>query len=533
MKNWKLICIGLLGVCAFRAEAQYFQDALRFSQTDWQTGATARMQGLGGGHVSLGGDVSMSAVNPAGLGFYNRSSAVFSLGLGFQNSDDTFAGLTTPNFQNTFGVKNAAVVMNFNKGRFTEEKFKGGSLAISLTRVNDFNRTYRYEGATGTSITDYFLDVALGSGTLNPNALPDPAFAAYNQFLIDLYDSNNPSFPGYDEVVDGDDIIISPNSDANNLDTYTSPFGASVSEPYQQENIIEQGGQNQFNISWGGNYDDRFYFGAGVGVQTLYFRREREYLENDFRLPGNVPDPWLNSIRWTDELIARGAGVNTTFGIIARPVDFITLGVSYQSPTFLTINEESDFSLGANWNNYVYYDSLGTQEYYNLSEISAYRPENITRTKYNLKTPSRLNVGGTLFLGKAGFLTADVEFVDYANAQLRSNDFSPFEDNQVIVNAFQSVMNYRLGAEFRMDNIQFRGGYAYYPDPLDNDNDRTFITFGVGYKTADYFVDLAVVNLQTTQAYSPYGFQNLPFESPVVNSEISNTLITVTTGFNF
>ncbi len=533
MRNIKLILISLLGLGAFKANAQfgYYEDALRYSQTNSLIGSTARMQGFAGAQTSLGGDLSLINSNPAGLGFYNRSSAAISLSMDFQNSDDSFAGLVTPNFNNQFGIRNAGVVMNYNKGRFTEEKFKGGSLGISFAKVNDFNREYRYEGESGTSIVDFFLDEAYLTSPNGAGNFPSGSYAeaAYNQFLIDFDDTSNPN--DYTEYEDNGDQIISPISDANSINGYTSPFGAGFSTPYQQHSIIETGGQHQVNISWGGNYDDRFYFGGGVGFQTLYFKRNRNLLESEFLLPDGSPDPWINSIDFRDEIVARGGGVNMSLGAIVRPIDILTVGISYQSPTFLTINEESDFSLAANWNNYIYYDSLNTQQFYNLDEIDTYLPEFIVETKYRIKTPSRLNAGATVFLGKSGFISGDLEFVDYANAELQSNDFSPLGDNQEILN-YKSVVNYRMGGEYRMDNLRFRAGVGLNQDATGLGNDRTHTTFGIGYISSDFFLDLAIVNTKAKLVKSIYPIDPNSIY-PQSTSQIKNTTVTISAGFNF
>jgi hypothetical protein len=509
MRKWKLIVFSLIGVCSYEAQAQfgYYQDALRYSQTNWVVGSSARMQGLAGAQVSLGGDVSHTTSNPAGLGFYNRSSSAFTIGLGFQDSNDEFNGLVTPNFMNTFGINNASVVMNFNKGRFSEEKFKGGSLGISVAKVNDFNREYRYEGESGTSLLDPII------ADLNNGSAGSLGDAFYNQFLVDEASAFNESGG-----------VITPTSAPGNWD---SPI---LTTPYQQEAISQRGAQHQINVSWGGNYDDMLYFGGGLGIQTIYYNRMRTYTENEFIDGGGVLDPYLNSFELKDQIITRGGGINTSFGMIFRPSNMFTLGVSYQSPTFLTLNEESDFRLRSDWENYDYVDVNNGSEVYNLRDDVDPYISAITESKYKIKTPSRLNLGGTVFLGKKGFFTADIEMVDYANAELQSNDFSPLGDNQVILNSYQSVVNYRLGAEFRMENIRFRGGYAFYPDPVGLDNDRDYVTFGIGYKTADYFVDLAVVNSQFQQLYSPYQFGNADLN---VRSDVRTTQISITTGFNF
>lgn len=517
MRNLKLIVLSLLVVCTYQTRAQfgYYQDALRFSETNWVIGSSARMQGLAGTQVSLGGDVSSSTSNPAGLGFFNRSSAAFTLGMGFQNSDDRFAGLTTPNFHNTFGINNASVVMNFNKGRFTDEKFKGGSLAFTVAKINDFNREFRYEGESGSSLLDPVLANLNGGGG---GALED---AFFNQFLVDqfYYSDSDPSDMNYFPESGG---VITPNQ-VGDFTAWGTPI---LTVPYQQEVVSQRGSQQQINVSWGGNYDDKLYFGGGLGIQTIYFNRMRSYTESEFLDGAGNLDPYLNSIQLSDQIVTRGSGVNTTFGLIFRPVDMFTLGLSYQSPTFLSLREESEFTLRTDWQNYGYTYDGGV---YDLQDVEPYRSD-ITETTYKIKTPARLNLGGTVFLGKSGFVSADIEMVDYSNAELQSRDFSPLGDNQVIMDFYKSVLNYRVGSEYRIDNIRVRGGYAFFPDPIDMGNDRDYVTFGVGYKTADYYIDLAVVNARYQQQYQPYAVEGFDM---TVDSDVRTTQIGITAGFNF
>ncbi|MEQ9230490.1 MAG: hypothetical protein RIF46_07380, partial [Cyclobacteriaceae bacterium] len=90
---------------------------------------------------------------------------------------------------------------------------------------------------------------------------------------------------------------------------------------------------------------------------------------------------------------------------------------------------------------------------------------------------------------------------------------------------------------YRWENIRFRGGYSFNPDPTGGKNNRKFTTFGIGYKTSDFFMDLAVVNAKVKTNYAPYDFSmvaiNEGWENPTVNSRIKNTTIAITAGFNF
>ena len=69
---------GMLCLLASSSFAQsYVESALLFSRT--VPGGSARIQGMGGSQIALGGDFSSNLSNPAGLGMYNRSEVTFTL----------------------------------------------------------------------------------------------------------------------------------------------------------------------------------------------------------------------------------------------------------------------------------------------------------------------------------------------------------------------------------------------------------------------------------------------------------------------
>jgi len=268
-----------------------------------------------------------------------------------------------------------------------------------------------------------------------------------------------------------------------------------------------------------------------MGLQFLNYRQRRVYDEFEFAVfdnEGNFvgEDERLNAFTLVDDIDIRGSGVNFNVGVIARPVSFATIGVSYTSPSFLSFDEESFIDLDADWK--VGANSPGGED---ISNIDPYQSA-LFVSEYNLRTPSRLGLGTSLFVGKNGFLTGDVEFVDYRNATINSNDFSSSADNAVVENIYESVMNIKVGGEYRIDNFTMRAGYAIYPSPYQSSdlNEQTNITFGVGYRTLDYFLDFGVVNSERTIAYIPY---EIGINQPTTSSDIKNTTVTVTFGLNF
>ncbi len=337
MKKLKLIVLSLIAVCPVFLNAQdgpfgYYNDALLFSRTTF--GGTARIQAMGGTQVSLGGDLSSATSNPAGLGFYNRSVFSFTPALNFHNSDSQYFGSDNASFRTNFNFGHLGMVLNYSKPSTSANGFKGGSFAITLSRTNSFNNDVEYVGFNNNnSIVDSFL---ANAGLTNPGDLGGLEAIAYDHFLIDLAD-----FDSDDDYTFDNDVIVPVDGDGS-YEGYGSPFGRFAgSLPRQTESIETRGGQNQLNFAWGGNFSDRLYFGGGLGLATINFRRERTYVEDAFVLDNGNADGLLNSLTISDELNVTGTGINATVGLIGRPLDFVTVGVSYVSPTFYTMEEES------------------------------------------------------------------------------------------------------------------------------------------------------------------------------------------------
>ena len=430
--------------------------------------------------------------------------------LNFSNADTKFSVTNTAEtsldetFNTNFNFANIGTVINWNKGRFTNDKFKGGSLAISINRAGNYRLERFYEGENNYNSLAHAL--ATDAGSADPNDLNELSFAAFNQYLISPDIDEEENILGYFADYDG--------------------------FPVQSETIREEGSHYQMNAAWGGNYDDRFYFGGGIGLQFLNYRQRRVYNEFDFATfdnDGNSTgsDSRLESFTLINDLDIRGTGVNFNIGLIVRPVNFMTIGISYTSPRFLSFDEESFIDLDANWSS-----GATSSEGDSLNAIDPYQSA-LFVSDFNLRTPSKLGVGATLFIGKSGFLTGDLEFVDYAGATLNSNDFSVSEDNLAIDKFYKSVVNIRVGGEYRMQHFRLRAGYSVLPSPHKNSNlnELTNLTFGVGYRTVDYFLDLAVVNSERSSSYLPY-FINDGFQ-PITGSDIRNTTITATFGLNF
>src|ERR1044071_5537366 len=78
---------------ATRLNAQLPEDAIRMSWT--VPSGTARNQAIGGAMGSLGGDITSTFVNPAGIGFYKTSEFVFTPSMSFFGGKGSFRGTSS------------------------------------------------------------------------------------------------------------------------------------------------------------------------------------------------------------------------------------------------------------------------------------------------------------------------------------------------------------------------------------------------------------------------------------------------------
>jgi hypothetical protein len=506
-----IIKVGILltgMLCSFQLTAQvspgafgYYEDALRYSSTN--PGGSARIQALGGAQTALGGDVSSAYSNPAGLGFFNQSTFVGTTEMNFQTANLEYLGQSSRHTRSSFNINNLGVVIEKTKGPYAEDKFKGGSFGFSLTRTNDFQYNYGYEGFNDlNSIIDFFLQQSDGIPESDIDNRGAVSLAYYN-YLIN---------PVPDEVAIYDSFVIG--------------------FPRQAEVIESRGSQYQLSASYGANYDDKIYFGAGVGIPILGQTINKIYREDSFEFFDEETGEWvaddaINDIILEESLRTDGIGINGTFGVIYRPVNLFRIGLSYTTPTIMSMSDESTSTLVTNYNEYYF-----APEDTVLGNI--FSQGEIIVSNYTLTTPGRLNAGVALFLGKNGFITGDIEFVNYRGAKLSSNDFSTSGDNETIENLYTNVINYRLGAEMRFDAVRIRGGYSYMTDPVAN---RTFdgsvnsYSAGLGYRAQNYFVDLTFVNRSNNQQYAPYSLADGSQPVAEISNRVSSFLLSV--GFNF
>jgi hypothetical protein len=507
----KLIFTATILFLTLSVDAQDFvSNALLFSRS--QPTGSARIQAMGGPKAAIGGDYSSALINPAGLGMYNRNEVTITPGLNFINSNSTYYGVSSPaESRSAFAIPGFSLVLNMPSDR--ETGYLGGSFSISLTRTNDFHQDFRYQAVNNqNSIIDYFIEDA---GTINPDDLlyddvdgPGSYFYSltalgYNNYLIeDLYDENN-NITGYGTVLDFNRVT--------------------------QEEISERkGSQSQWNLSYGANFNDKFFAGATIGIASIRYKLSQVFIEDNFGYNPDAPEA-LSDFRITETYDIRGSGVNLALGAIYRPVDFIQVGASILTPTFFGITDKYQARIESNWNNFEYYEGDDP-----LNNVYQEFPEEQI-SEYNITTPLKINAGVT-FIQKFGLLSANIEYLNYGRAKYSSDLAGEFSnDNEDIKNAYNRVLNLSLGAEFRHDIMRLRLGGNFMSDPYNEaDVNRSITTLaaGIGARLEKFFIDFAVNHSTSKTERIPY-FTLVGDADPLAKIKFSSTKYLMTVGFTF
>ncbi len=473
------------------AQSGYFEDALRFSQ--FRSTGSARITGMGGAQMSLGGDISNIHGNPAGLGFFRRSEFSISPAFTNWNSETNYLNQVQAERTGNIAVPNLGVVLSNVKDPLLAGNFKGGSFGISFNRLANFNNQFGYfsEVQGNSSLLDFYVN--------QYNSFGEPPVGAPDGLPLDIL------------LIQG-----SPGTGYNKDPDYA------LGNPFQDETVIKEGGISQTTFAYGANFNHKLYFGGSLGIQSINYFHNRIYNEEFF------DDNGISSLYYSieDNKRINGLGVNVDIGLIYKPVDQFNLGINFKSPTWYRLNQEFDANIVAEL-----YDIDGNIEFSENGTSDIY----INTT--NLSTPLIIGGGFTYFIGKNGFITADVDYLDYSTSRLNSSDFNPSDDNQEIITLYGNTLNYRIGGEYRFNIFRIRGGYGYYGDPFVNsaiDRSSQQISGGLGVRLAKFYVDFAVSNTTFNQVYSSYSFiENGMNIGPL--SEISNNLTSgiLTVGFNF
>jgi len=469
--------------------AQYANDAVRFST--FQPGSTSRIKAIGNAGTAIGGDLSSVAGNPAGLGFFTRSEVSLTPEFDASSVNANYLGQSANAAKISPNLNNIAIVfysgLNTPPGTDKSKGWLSLNFGMGYNRTNDFYRSINYGAKNNnSSITDYYAALA------NTDGKTDGTLQswAYDQNLIDLYGTTNP--------------------------TYKSNAFPGVT---QANNIIRSGGQTEFDLSLGANYSNRLYLGFSIGIPNLRYTSVSNFTETGIASiveNGVTINRNFNST-YSQTQDTKGDGFNAKFGVIYKLLENVRVGAVITTPTYITVNDSYSEALSSGFSNGNTYSNGPTN--YPLA--------------YNMRTPFKAAGGLSIFFNQYGFITGDVEYIDYSTTYISSNDnYYDTYDNGIIKNNYQAAVNVHAGAEIKVTNgIALRGGYGIQGNALKNNGSSTkTVSAGLGYRIGSYYIDAAYMHINGQQTLTPYTIGAL---TPSANLNATNNNVFVTFGFRY
>ena len=511
----KLFFILLFIAGSVWAYAQEPADALRYSWTI-QNG-TARQQAVGGAMASLGGDISATYVNPAGLGFYKTGDFVFTPAYNFGNTKSTYLGRTDEKQKkNFFTMGTSGIVFGTGTNDTKKRGLRGSAFSLAVNRTASFGSRIVYLGQNNqSSYSQKFLEQIRNDNIKDPNVVASSyeygTSLAFNTYWIDT-------------VAGGT---------AGNYQFQTrSPIATGL---LQRQEIINKGGITELALGYGANYNDKVYVGASIGVSFLSYDRTSIFDEADATTNANNK---FDFATFTENLSTNGAGFILRAGVIYKPVEFVRLGLALHSPGLITLTDKYNSSILTNTE--AYKGGLSqTSEFLTGSANAEF--------KYNLVTPYKI-IGSISYVlreiedvkKQKGFLTADVEYINYKASSFKELDAD--RDNSAIVSyldqlnnaidkAYKSTFNFRAGGELKFTTLMVRLGAAYYGNPYKNlvgeKGSKFQASGGLGYRNKGFFVDLTYIHTFGKDVHTPYRLDSGFTPIAKIKGNTGNAVLTV------
>ena len=497
--------------------AQIPEDALRYSFLP-QNG-TARTLAIGGAMGSLGGDISATFINPAGLGNYKTGEFVFSPSFFLNNNNSNFRDTKQKSNKNNF-VLGGPIGFVFGTGNRDKPGITQ-AFSIAFAQTANYNNHVQYTGLNNySSFSEQFAEETrngLSQGSIN-DLLNNPQYAygaapALYTYLVDTVSGNN--------------IIAMPQ--------YVLASGKAL---LQKNTIDTHGGMYEIALGYAINKFYKFQIGGSIGIPIVNYNSASTFSESD---TSAIVNNNFGYFTYTDNLTTKGVGINLKFGMIYKPSEFIRLGLAVHTPSYMFSLKDKRYS-----------DlEVNTEGFKGLRSVSStiFTNDAPGESRYTLMTPWKAMVSGSyIFRGiedvkkQKGFVTADLEYVRHSTSSFYSasetpskNETNYYKDlNQVIRKQYKGSFNFRVGGELKFNIVMARLGFAYYMNPYTDPNlkaNKLLLSGGLGYRNKGFFVDLTYVHAINKEVNVPYRLQDKSNTFANIKNQRGNIMATV--GFKF
>ncbi|MBN4047219.1 transporter [bacterium AH-315-P13] len=470
MKKLILLFVGIISMSTIYA--QDITDAVRYS-TDGIYG-TARYKAMSGAFGALGGDMSAVSLNPAGSAIFNNSHTSFSLSNFSIDNTTEYFGNTNNSSNSNFELNQAGAAFVFNN---TDENspWRKFVLALSYEQTQNYDNDFFAVGINTTSIDSYFLANAQGLRLDEISAFPGESITdAYDDIGAAFGFTNQQAFLGFESYILEPDV----DDDANTL--YTSNIASGT---FNQEYFYAATGYNgKFTINAAIEHQDNLYIGINLNSHFINYESSTYLFEENSNVGSLVSE-----VGFENNLSTIGTGFSFQLGGIAKLSDVIRVGLTYDSPTWFTISEETTQYLA------TLRDDNGTD----VTTILDPQIINVFQD-YKLQTPAKVKGSIALVIDKQAIISFDYSRKDYGNTKFKPESDQYFSaQNNLISNSLKAANTYKIGGEYRHNKTSFRAGYKLEESPYNDTNfygDLKGFSLGLGYNFGNTKVDVAYEN---------------------------------------
>ena len=426
-----------------------WMDLYDLSHTSHNYG-TARSMAMGNAFTALGADMVSASLNPAGVAMYVGGDVSFtpmiSVAKSHTSGDAFYTNGAEEYFKDRktrFVVPNFGVVVpvSMSTGVLTNVNF-----AVSYNRIADFNQN-RLMASRGNSahnsLANYFCELSNADNEFfkfdNSGRLEfgDPFYWG----AVLAYKTGLTNKDGEGWFIDriGEDAVV------------------------DQYSVLETSGAvDEWSFAGGFNLVDKVYLGISIGIQSIDYSRNTYYGE-DYLYDGG--DSGLeNQIIYANYMQNTryyGTGHNFKFGVTARPVHWLRVGVAYHTPTYYSLDT---YYAGEMWNQTSCINPNTGQEQIVNDNVQTPVFEEYGINSWRYRTPSRLLTGVAVTLGNRAIISADYERSWYQTLRLQGSTIVGLDDvyKAYYKDIFKANNTLRLGIEcYVLPAVALRAGYIY------------------------------------------------------------------------
>jgi hypothetical protein len=512
--NRKTLLIATSLFCTV-AQAQTPEDALRYSY--YTQSGTARNMAIGGAMTSLGGDLTALFTNPAGLGFFKTGEYLMTPGFALNNNSNVFRDTKSKNNKNAFAFGPTGFVLGSpsNWKRSNSKAF-----ALGITQTANFNNTLQYSGLNNfSSFTEQWAEQVAKSRLTIDQVLNNQQYAfgaapALYTYLVDVDSSTGT------KVIKG-------------APEYILDAGQAIRQQMTQRT---RGGIYELALGYAHNSNDKWYWGVTVAMPFVYYNSETEFQESDTSARTN------NGFRqfvYNDDMTTQGIGLNGKLGVIYRPKEYIRLGLSIHTPSFMSLRDKRDSRLVAD---------IEPPQSTNSVTSSLFTNSQPWQNNYSQRTPWKAAISASYVFREVqnvqrqrAFVTADVEYVHHRGSRFGSDnetDTPPSQEekdyyralNEVVKGEYKGTFNFKVGGELKFNILMARLGFAYYGNPYKDKElkaNRMLLSGGLGYRHKGVFFDLTYVHAINKDVHFPYRLEDRANTFATTRNQVGNIVATL------